>query len=119
MSQYFEDDLNKFPNLFELLGHPAYTKHVLQDERGTGTSNAMSISSGEVIGQDDVFDSDSRLKTEIAQVGTTLFGLPLYNFKYIGRAEVYEGVMAQDVLKVMPSAVLTGSDGFYRVNYKD
>jgi hypothetical protein len=30
----------------------------------------------------------------------------------------YEGVMAQDVLKVMPEAVSIGPDGYYRVNYK-
>ena len=29
----------------------------------------------------------------------------------------FEGVMAQDVLKVMPEAVSIGADGFYRVNY--
>ncbi len=26
--------------------------------------------------------------------------------------------MAQDVLRVMPDAVVTGSDGFYRVDYE-
>ena len=29
----------------------------------------------------------------------------------------YIGVMAQDVLKVEPSAVSVGTDGFYRVDY--
>jgi len=50
-------------------------------------------------------------------IGTTVFGLPLYQFKYIGAPETYEGVMAQDVLRVMPSAVSRGADGYYRVNY--
>ena len=61
--------------------------------------------------------SDVRLKEEIQHVGTTVFGLPLYHFKYIGRPETYEGVMAQDVLGVMPNAVSCGADGYYRVNY--
>ena len=89
-----------------------------QDEIGSPSDLVMaSICSDENLLQDEIA-SDSRLKTDIAQVGSTVYGLPLYNFRYIGRAEVYEGVMAQDVLKVMPSAVSRGSDGYYRVKYK-
>jgi len=61
--------------------------------------------------------SDIRLKTDIRQVGTTAHNLPLYTFRYIGKDGQYEGVMAQDVLKVMPIAVSVGEDGYYRVNY--
>ena len=45
--------------------------------------------------------SDIRLKTDIRQVGTTAHNLPLYTFRYIGKDDHYEGVMAQDVLKVV------------------
>ena len=62
--------------------------------------------------------SDIRLKTDIRQVGTTAHNLPLYTFKYIGKDDHYEGVMAQDVLNVMPTAVSVGEDGYYRVNYE-
>jgi hypothetical protein len=61
--------------------------------------------------------SDVRLKTDIEQVGMTVYGLPLYHFRYKTGPERFEGVMAQDVLEVMPNAVVTGDDGFYRVNY--
>ena len=61
--------------------------------------------------------SDIRLKEQIHLVGTTVFGLPLYDFSYIGHAGTYEGVMAQDVLKVMPEAVYKAADGYYRVKY--
>jgi len=61
--------------------------------------------------------SDVRLKTDIVQVGTTVYGLPLYQFRYRTGPERFEGVMAQDVLEVMPDAVATGEDGYYRVNY--
>ena len=61
--------------------------------------------------------SDIRLKTDIHQVGTTAHDLPLYTFRYIGKEGHYEGVMAQDVIKVMPIAVSVGEDGYYRVNY--
>lgn len=63
-------------------------------------------------------ESDIRLKTDIRQVGTTAHNLPLYKFRYIGNDDQYEGVMAQDVLKVMPPAVSVGEDGYYRVNYE-
>jgi Chaperone of endosialidase len=61
--------------------------------------------------------SDLRLKHDVRRVGTTVFELPLYHFKYIGNPETYEGVMAQEVLQVMPDAVSVGADGYYRVNY--
>jgi hypothetical protein len=67
---------------------------------------------------DDETISDVRLKQDVRRVGTTLFGLPLYHFKYLGKPETYEGVMAQEVLKVMPGAVSVAADGFYRVNYR-
>ncbi len=61
--------------------------------------------------------TDSRVKTDIRRVGTTAHKLPLYTFRYIGEDDRYEGVMAQDVLKVMPEAVSVGEDGYYRVDY--
>lgn len=61
--------------------------------------------------------SDVRLKENITRIGTTANGLPFYTFSYIGKPEVYAGVMAQDVLGVMPEAVLLDSSGFYKVDY--
>ncbi len=61
--------------------------------------------------------SDVRLKTDIRRIGTAAHGLPLYTFRYIGEVGLYEGVMAQDVLGVMPEAVSVGEDGHYRVDY--
>jgi len=61
--------------------------------------------------------SDIRLKTDIERIGTGAHGLPLYTFRYIGEPGCYEGVMAQDVLPIMPEAVRVGADGFYRVDY--
>lgn len=61
--------------------------------------------------------SDRRLKSNIARVGTTVFGLPLYRFSYLGSNEMFTGVMAQDVLGVMPKAVSRDATGFYSVNY--
>jgi hypothetical protein len=61
--------------------------------------------------------SDRRLKTNIARVGTTVLGLPLYRFSYLGSEKRFTGVMAQDVLAVRPDAVSRDDTGFYRVNY--
>ena len=61
--------------------------------------------------------SDIRLKTEIARIGTTAFGLPLYEFSYIGSGDRFTGVMAQDVLGVMPRAVIRNAAGFHSVDY--
>jgi hypothetical protein len=68
-------------------------------------------------GDDSAQPSDVRLKTDISQVGTTVYGLPLFHFRYKTGEERFEGVMAQDVLEVMPDAVSVGSNGFYRVDY--
>ncbi len=62
--------------------------------------------------------SDLRLKHEIQNVGELPNGLPLYRFKYTWSDKEWVGVMAQDVLKVMPQAVSTGPEGYYRVNYR-
>jgi hypothetical protein len=60
---------------------------------------------------------DVRLKTDIEQLGTTVYGLPLYHFRYKTCTERFDGVMAQDVPGVMPDAVVVGEDGSYRVKY--
>jgi hypothetical protein len=80
-----------------------------------GEGNTPIFAGGEGGGENLV--SDVRLKDRIVPIGSTLHGLPLYRFHYRGADEAYCGVMAQDVLEVMPQAVTVGSDGFYRVNY--
>jgi hypothetical protein len=80
-----------------------------------GESNTPINAGGEGGGENLV--SDARLKDHIVLMGSTAHGLPLYRFRYRGADEAYCGVMAQDVLEVMPEAVTVGADGFYRVNY--
>lgn len=66
---------------------------------------------------DIICPSDRRLKTDIQRIGTTVHELPLYRYRYIGHAAVYEGVMAQDVLAVAPQAVVVSANGYYAVDY--
>lgn len=95
------------------LGPPVGADEVLGPPIGSDDSAGL----GPSVGADEIGISDCRLKTDIRRVGSTAFGLPLYDFRYIGGKEVYRGVMAQDVLSVMPDAVVTGDDGFMRVHY--
>lgn len=43
-------------------------------------------------------------------------GFPVYSFNYIGDNDVYVGVIAQDVMDIMPDAVQE-VDGFLTVDY--
>ena len=61
--------------------------------------------------------SDRRLKKNITFVGYSPSGIPKYTFQYIGREQVYHGVMAQDLIKTHASALILGSDGYYKVDY--
>ena len=49
--------------------------------------------------------SDIRLKTDIEHVGTSEEGLPIIEFKYKGYKNRYRGTIAQEVEKILPSAV--------------
>lgn len=81
------------------------------------TNNGFAI--GGCVVQDGLpVESDRRLKEDITDVGTTVYGLRLYRFRYRDREGIYEGVMADDVVRVKPSAVSYGEDGFLRVDYR-
>jgi hypothetical protein len=75
------------------------------------------------LGAAGIMASDIRMKESIKSLGYKYKGLPVYEFEYKPefKAEAghgkFVGVMAQDVEKVMPYAVITGSDGYKMVNY--
>jgi len=58
---------------------------------------------------------DIRMKDNIKKVGVLDNGLPIYTFTYKGSDKLQMNVMAQDVEKVMPHAVIE-RDGFKYVN---
>src|ERR1700744_4889380 len=61
--------------------------------------------------------SDRRVKRDIQRVGMTESGIPTYIFKYINDDDqTYFGVMADEVRHI-PGAVITGADGYDRVDY--
>jgi hypothetical protein len=61
--------------------------------------------------------SDVRLKHDIVLLVRLENGLGVYRFAYHGSRQTYVGVMAQEVQRVMPDAVVRGSDGYLRVLY--
>lgn len=61
--------------------------------------------------------SDRRMKEDIEEVGTYENGLPKYEFRYKGQPQKWRGVMADDVEKVFPDAVMTTLDGYKAVSY--
>ena len=61
--------------------------------------------------------SDITLKHDIAFIGQLDNGIGFYRFAYNGSDTAYVGVMAQDVARVRPDAVVRGRDGYLRVFY--
>ena len=57
--------------------------------------------------------SDIQLKKDIKLIGKSPSGLNVYNFKYIGEDETYQGVMAQEV----PWAASIADNGYLQVDY--
>lgn len=68
-------------------------------------------------GASNIFGSDIRIKKNIRRIGETLMGIPTYIFSYVWEEIERIGVMAQDVEKLIPEAVLTNDQGIKFVNY--
>ena len=62
--------------------------------------------------------SDIRVKRDVVPLGHLANGLRLYRYRYAWSSTLYVGVMAQDVIEVLPDAVSRGRDGYLRVNYQ-
>jgi hypothetical protein len=80
-----------------------------------GQNLAFSLGGTGAMGPFNAF-SDIRLKTDIIPDGEQN-GHKMYTFKYIGNDTKYRGVMAQDVEKTHPEAVITMPNGFKAVDY--
>lgn len=61
--------------------------------------------------------SDRRIKRDIKRIGTLRNGLPLYSFRYVGSKRRQIGLMADEVEKVHPEAVI--AVGAYRIKMVD
>jgi hypothetical protein len=61
--------------------------------------------------------SDERLKIEKRPIGTTFDGQTIWSFRYIFGGPVHIGLMAQEVEKTRPEAVIEHPAGFKLVDY--
>lgn len=92
-----------------------------QQDQIAASSNPMGalLGAGAQLGAAAIFKSDRRMKQGIELVGRDeRTGLNLYEFAYKDMPhERWRGVMADEVLQVMPSAVHTNEEGFMSVDY--
>ena len=108
----------------QFTGGPNYSQAATQqgayDMAGYNAETAQqnTLASGMAgLGAAAIFASDRRLKKNLKRLGTSLMGLPVYAFDYIWGGDRQVGVMAQDVIKVIPEAVHTDEDGYMAVDY--
>ena len=62
--------------------------------------------------------SDVRIKDDVERIGTLNDGIPIYRYRYKGHPETQIGVMAQDVERIDPGAVVEHPSGIKLVDYK-
>jgi len=86
---------------------------VYQNVGAAAFMDALSIASSAVT----ISKSDRRLKENIIKLGESISGLGVYKFNYIGKTKQYIGAMADEVIKIIPKAVVTMNDGFLGINY--
>lgn len=81
----------------------------------TSGGEGSGLDGGTMIGM--AMISDVRLKRDVVPCGIREDGLMLYAFRYIGGGPLLVGVIAQDVLRHTPDAVITDPAGVLRVDY--
>ena len=90
-------------------------------DKAAAAANPMGalLGAGAQLGAAYIKTSDRRLKQDIEAVGThEPTGLTIYEFAYkVTPYQRWRGVMADEVLEVMPSAVHTNEEGFMSVDY--
>lgn len=79
-----------------------------------GTQNLL----GGLFGLGASIISDRRMKTEIKEVGKTKDGQKIYSYKYKTGGPIHIGLMADEVEKKNPDAVMTLPTGVQAVNYE-
>jgi len=82
---------------------------------GAGALGTMGSTSAGQAALASIFSSDRRLKSNIVRVGDHPLGIGIYEYDIFGERQ--RGVMADEVEKVMPDAVLEHPSGYKMVNY--
>lgn len=89
------------------------------DQQKAAAAQANSAGIGSIIGGlGGLFSfSDERIKEDVKKVAETKDGTNIYAYRFKGGGPVQLGVMAQEIEKKDPEAVMTGPDGIKRVDY--
>ena len=95
-----------------------------QAQSGKGAMGGSLLGAGSTLGAASIMKySDARLKDNITPIGH-YDGLVIYKWKWNDKAKELGadtlpniGFIAQEVIEIMPNAVIMGDDGYYRVNY--
>jgi len=130
-TQQADEPFMRLQRGFNVLGQgaqfmPGYTTGFGSGQQGVGTyqkpNTAAKVASALSFGSN-FMPSDIRLKENVMKVGDVQPGVGWYTWTWNDTAKAMgvdaptEGVMAQELIKVDPSAVLMGEDGYYRVDY--
>ena len=130
-TQMADEPFMRLQRGFQVLGQgaqfmPGYTTGFGSAQQGVGTyqkPNTASKIMGALSFGSQFMPSDIRLKENVMKVGDVQPGVGWYTWtwnetaKSMGVDAPTEGVMAQELIKVDPSAVFMGEDGYYRVDY--
>ena len=92
-------------------------KPVMQNVAMASMMDALKIGGAVASIYTGIKTSDRRLKENIKKIGESISGLGIYKYNYIGKAKQYIGAMADEVIKVVPEAVVTMDNGYLGVNY--
>ena len=131
-TQMADEPFMRLQRGFNVLGQgapfmPSYTTGFGSGQQGVGTyqqpNTAARLGSALSFGAQFMPPSDIRLKENVMKVGEVEPGVGWYTWdwndtaKSMGINAPTEGVMAQELMKVNPSAVHKAEDGSYRVDY--
>lgn len=82
---------------------------------GSGKSSGFGVDLSSLVGPAAAMMSDRRLKSDIVRIGNHPLGIGWYEYTIFG--ERTKGVMADEVLDVMPEAISHNADGYMMVDY--
>jgi hypothetical protein len=115
----FDEGSNLLLALADLSRPTPVVKAGAMREDGGGPSTTSKVISGIGTAATLAALSDRRLKKNIINIQEYIKGINLYSFEYLWSAKKYIGFMADEVKKVIPSAVVRHESGFDQVNYSE
>ena len=97
---------------------PYTAKAQMEQQQQKSNAGFFGSLGGALLSNPALFPSDVRLKENITQVGTLANGLGIYTWDWINdNNDPTRGVIAQEVLEVVPEAVVVADNGYFMVNY--